>query len=82
MVKIEVKQQELVGELERISMKIQPLVDKLNKGELSASEYAQTVAEYNILLSRYDKVDTEIKLMKISPSKRTEMTERNLRLKA
>lgn len=81
MVKIEVKQQELAGELERIVMKIQPLVDKINKGDLSASEYAQTVAEYNIWLSRYDKVDTEIKLMKISPSKRTEMTERNLRLK-
>ena len=30
---------------------------------------------------RYDKVDMEIKLMKVSPSKRTQMTERNLKTK-
>lgn len=81
MVKIEIKQQELARELERIERKLQPLVDKIRKGDLSASEYAQTMAEYNIWLSRYDKVDTEIRLMRISPSKRTEMTGRNLRLK-
>lgn len=81
MVKIEVKQQELAVELEHIEKKIQPLFDKIHRDGMSASEYDQAMAEYNIWLSRYDKIDAEIRLLKVSPSKRTEMTERNLRLK-
>jgi len=81
MVKIEIKQQELAKEMECIEDRIRGLVDKIGKSNPNASEYAQTVAEYHFWLRRYDKVDMEIKLMKVSPSKRTQMTERNLKTK-
>lgn len=80
MVKIEIKQQELAKELECIEDRIRDLVDKIGKSNPSASEYAQIVAEYHVWLRRYDKVDTQMRIMKVSPSKRTQMTERNLRM--
>lgn len=80
MVKIEIKQQELAKELECIEDRIRDLVDKIGKSNPSASEYAQIVAEYHVWLRRYDRVDTQMRIMKVSPSKRTQMTERNLRM--
>lgn len=80
MIKIEIKQQELAKELKCIEDRIRDLVDKIGKSNPSASEYAQIVAEYHVWLRRYDKVDTQMRIMKVSPSKRTQMTERNLRM--
>lgn len=76
-----VKREQLSKELERIGDHICDLMDRLEDGNLAASEYSQAMAEYNLWKRRYDKVDTELMLLEVSPSRRTGMTARNLKSK-
>lgn len=81
MISNKIKKEMLVKELEPIGNHICDLMDKLHTNNLTASEYSQTMAEYNIWMRRYDKIDTEILVLEVSPSKRTGVTERNLKSK-
>lgn len=74
------KREQLAKELEQIGDHISDLMDKLEV-EQTAAEYSQTMAEFNLWRRRYNKVDTELMLLEVAPSKRTEMTVRNLKLK-
>lgn len=73
------KREQLAKELEHIGDHICDLMDKLEGDGQTAAEYSQTMAEFNLWRRRYNKVDTELMLMEVSPSKRTEMTARNLK---
>lgn len=75
------KREQLSKELERIGNHICGLMDKLEEETLNASEYSQTMAEFNIWKHRYDKADSELMLLEVAPSKRTEKTIRNLKSK-
>lgn len=81
MISNKVKRQPLKEELERIGNRLHCLRGKVETGILTASEYCQIMAEYNIWMRRYDKIETEMLLLEVSPSKRTEMTERKLKSK-
>lgn len=75
------KREQLAKELERIGDHICELMDKLEEENLKAAEYCQAMAEFNIWKRRYDKVDSELMLLEVAPSKRTEKTIRNLKSK-
>lgn len=75
------KREQLVKELERIGDHICDLMNKLEEETLNASEYSQAMAEYNLWKRRYDKADSELMLLEVAPSKRTEKTIRNLKSK-
>lgn len=76
-----IKREQLAKELEHIGDHICDLMDKLEEENLKASEYSQTMAEYNLWKRRYDKIDTELMLMEVAPSKRSETTVRYLKSK-
>lgn len=79
MISNKVKRKPLKEELERIGNHLRHLRNKAETSTLTASEYCQIRAEYNIWMRRYDKIETEILLLEVSPSKRTEVTERKLK---
>ena len=70
---------QLESELEECGKLAENVLDRLNSPDLTASEYDQRLAEYNSYLLRYNKIETELLLIGISPSKRTKRIESILR---
>lgn len=69
----------LESELEEIGKHAEGILSRLTSSELSGSEYDQLLAEYNSELLKYNKIETELLLVGIPPSKRTMQQERILR---
>lgn len=69
----------LESELEECRVRSEAIFDQLNAGNKSASEYSQLLAEYNSALLRCNKIETELLLAGVSPSKRTKRLESILR---
>lgn len=76
-----IKRERLEKELERIGDYLCDLMEKLEEGEQTAAQYSENMAKYNFWKRRYDRVDTELMLVEVAPSKRTGMTARNLKSK-
>lgn len=70
---------QLESELEECGKLAENVLDRLNSPDLTASEYDQRLAEYNSYLLRYNKIETELLLIGVSPSKRTKRMESILR---
>lgn len=73
------KRNSLESELEESGKHAEAILDQLTSPKLSGSEYDQLLAEYNSELLRYNKIETELLLVGISPSKRTMQQEKILR---
>ena len=69
----------LESELEECGKRAEAILNRLTSPQLSASEYDQLLAEYNSELLRYNKIETELLLVGIPPSKRTMQQEKILR---
>lgn len=64
---------------EECGKRAEAILNRLTSPQLSASEYDQLLAEYNSELLRYNKIETELLLVGIPPSKRTMQQEKILR---
>ena len=73
------KRNSLESELEESGKHAEAILDQLTSPKLSGSEYDQLLAEYNSELLRYNKIETELLLVGIPPSKRTMQQEKILR---
>lgn len=69
----------LESELEERERYVKGILDRLNSSDLTGSEYDQLLAEYNSELLRCNKIETELLLIGVSPSKRTKRFESILR---
>lgn len=66
-------------ELKEYRKQAEEILDHLSKGNLSASEFDQLLAEHNNVLLEYNKIETELLLIGVAPSKRTKRLESILR---
>lgn len=66
-------------ELKEYRKQAEEILDHLSKGNLSASEFDQLLAEHNNVLLKYNKIETELLLIGVAPSKRTKRLESILR---
>lgn len=69
----------LDSEHEEYGKRAEEILNQLSASNLTASEFDQLLAEYNNVLLKYNKIETELLLIGVSPSKRTKRLESILR---
>lgn len=69
----------LESELEEYRKQSEEILDQLSKSNLPASKFDQLLAEHNNVLLKYNKIETELLLLGVAPSKRTKRLESILR---